>query len=84
MYQFPMIELANDDDKVPIDISQRSRASKPIKHILSHQHIFATFHHFDGFPRKINDDWMIIDRKNIQDFPLPRVIDRYLEETSNS
>ncbi|MFT5858951.1 MAG: A/G-specific adenine glycosylase [Flavobacteriaceae bacterium] len=84
MYQFPMIELMNKDDKVPIDVSRRSSYSEPIKHILSHQHIFATFHHIDGFPIKKNDAWMIIDRKDIQDFPLPRVIDRYLEETDNS
>ena len=84
MYQFPLFESSTREDTIPIDLSRRSHYSEPIKHILSHQHIYATFHHIEGLPNIIKDNWTIIKRKNIQDFPLPRVIDRYLEKTSNA
>lgn len=83
MYQFPLAETMNEDDPVLFDLNNQTQQSAPIKHILSHQHIFATFHHIDGLPDEIKKDWVIINRSNIQDYPLPRVIDRYLEKTSN-
>lgn len=83
MYQFPLIELIEKGDEVEFDFSLQYHESKIFKHILSHQHIFATFHHFNEFPNEMNQDWIVINRDQIQDYPLPRLIDRYLENTSN-
>lgn len=82
MYEFPMVESTSTD--IPSMVKDMIRSSsEPIKHILSHQHIYAVFHHIDEFPSEVQPDWIIIDRSDIQDYPLPRIIDRYLEDTSN-
>lgn len=78
MYQFPLIEskeLALPDGYPEIDST-----SEEVKHILSHQRIHARFHHFSEFPEERNDKWITLNRADIQDYPLPRIIDRYLEE----
>jgi len=78
MYQFPLIETNNS--KTPKSISNDVNHSSEVhKHVLSHQHIYAVFHHIDSKPKKMKENWVSIDRKNIQDYPLPRIIDRYLE-----
>ncbi len=78
LYQFPLIESTHSNAPTHLeDIIESS--SEPIKHILSHQHIYAVFHRVHEIPKKLNADWLIIDRDCIQDYPLPRIIDRYLK-----
>jgi A/G-specific adenine glycosylase len=84
LYQFPLIE--QDENNEDFDIKTHTHlspihVSKPITHILSHQKIHAVFYHFDGTPAAMHDNWQMIKRENLQDFPLPRLIDRYLETT---
>ena len=83
MYQFPLIETEgiNSEDIQSIWKNQTTE-SKAIIHKLSHQKIHAVFHHIDVFPKKMDDKWLKIKLENIQDYPLPRIIDRYLEENS--
>ena len=57
----------------PIDFSEQQL------HILSHQKIYAQFYVFNTFPKEISKDFIEINQDQIQDFPLPRLIDRYLE-----
>ena len=79
MYQFPLIET--DSTEIP-DINffdLHFRASPEVTHILSHQKITAKFYHFNSIPNKIKKEWIAIPKGNIQDYPLPRIIDRYLE-----
>ena len=79
LFQFPLLET--DSKEIP-DLSAYSviHQSDSIKHILSHQHIFATFYHIDGLPKKLEKGVKIIHKRELQDHPLPRIIDRYLEE----
>ncbi len=86
LYQFPMIELANEVFSLD-QIDQLQLMSPGItleksisvkKHVLSHQDIYATFHHFktDKLPDGI---FLRIRLNEVHTFALPRLIDRYLE-----
>ena len=82
MYQFPLIETENIE--LPTSIQDEINFSSKIqKHILSHQRIFAVFHHINNAPKMPQQDHLEISRSQIQDYPLPRIIDRYLEDTEN-
>lgn len=78
MYQFPLIE--SKDLTLPDDYPVINKISEEVKHILSHQRIHARFYHFSEFPKERNEKWITLNRADIQDYPLPRIIDRYLEE----
>ena len=83
LYQFPLFEFTSQDKKVDfLELNNFDFVSKEYKHILSHQHIFATF----VFQRvkKINlqqGDQKLFPSK-IDDFPIPRLIEKFLEEES--
>ena len=77
MYEFPLIET----EKVPKEIVSSSvKISTERKHILSHQKIHTTFYHLNEIPENLKGDWLLINQSEIQDYPLPRLIDKYLEE----
>lgn len=79
LFQFPLIETIDEHlglDQLPIKPEFKSET---IIHKLSHQHIHAVFHHFNGFPDVIPESHIQIEIDAIQDYPLPRIIDRYLE-----
>lgn len=82
MYQFPLIETESTETPIAIS-SEISFSSEVQKHILSHQRIFAVFHHINNAPKAVDSDHLEINKVEIQDYPLPRIIDRYLEDTAN-
>ena len=86
LYHFPLIEtdaeknvenmcliFQNQFGLIPYDFSSK------VTHILSHQKINAVFYFFDSFPLNFSKDFIEIKISDIQDFPLPRLIDRFLE-----
>jgi A/G-specific adenine glycosylase len=79
MFQFPLQELKEPE----LQWGPGVHSSKQIKHVLSHQHIHAVFHHYDKIPSEINDQWMRVKWSDLEDFPLPRLIDKYIEENLN-
>jgi A/G-specific adenine glycosylase len=85
LYQFPLIETETNLDESELLLTLKTRfqlepykISIPRKHILSHQHIFSTFLHFNAIP----DEFITssVATKDLIKYPLPRLIDRYLEE----
>ncbi len=82
LYQFPLIEL-EDAAANPEILGKLCFSSASVKHILSHQRIHARFHHIEGTPEQIGKKWIRVDRTKIQDYPIPRIIDRYLDKTAN-
>lgn len=81
MFQFPLIESTESQKTELGEFSNRQNyASDEITHILSHQKIHAQFHHFNYLPEQLQSDWTVINHSEIQNFPLPRLIDRYLEK----
>lgn len=85
LFQFPLHESAQPISEVEIlEIISREYQliptiiSKESKHILSHQHIFAKFYHFDDIPNQFLDQ--VIGKIELSEYPLPRLIDRYLSD----
>ncbi len=89
LYQFPLIETETDEEIIsmeekiqdlfglkPFDFSEN------VTHILSHQKINATFYYFSAFPENIAASFIEINKNDIQDYPLPRLIDRFLEDVN--
>ena len=88
LYHFPLIETENEImlDEINRKIESKFKIkpiknSEIVKHILSHQKIFARFYFFDKFPSNLPLSYKILPVKNIQDFPMPRLIDKFLDET---
>jgi A/G-specific adenine glycosylase len=80
LYEFPLIET---DENVTLNFSDSelnalSFVSDEVKHILSHQHLITRFYHFNCKPSTIHNNWIKIKQIDIQNYPLPRLIDRYL------
>ena len=85
LYQFPLIETQEDSELNNFENYSPfppSKISAEIVHVLSHQKIHARFYHFNHLPSKINTDWIAVKMAEIQDYPIPRLIDRYLETES--
>lgn len=82
MYQFPLIESESAETPNVHFFDLNYRVSSEVTHILSHQKITAKFYHFNSIPEKIKKEWLTILKGNIQDYPLPRIIDRYLENNA--
>jgi A/G-specific adenine glycosylase len=87
LYEFPKIEFETEQEitKIKEFINQHLEiepfeSSQPKKHILSHQHIYCTFWEFNQLPKSKDNNWDIVSLTDFQNFPIPRVIDRYLEE----
>ncbi|WP_107039610.1 A/G-specific adenine glycosylase [Brumimicrobium mesophilum] len=85
MYEFPVLELEGKKLKSEIKtlVQKKFRVNllKKIseeKHILTHQHINATFWEVD---ERLKDGGIVkVDLETINDLPLPRLIERFLEE----
>ena len=88
LYQFPLIEGEFTFDEIQnlkewCDLFKDKHAtlkfsSLPIKHKLSHQIIYAVFHHVEA-QDVISEKYLKIKWSKIDDYPLPRLIDKYLE-----
>lgn len=89
MYQFPLIETEDlksfdemkniferDFGMVPVNFSEN------VIHILSHQKINAIFYYFDKIPDELKINRLKIKIKDIQEYPIPRLIDRFLESNA--
>lgn len=81
LWQFPLIETdptSSNHDITELKGLTPGKVSDEIIHILSHQRIHARFYHITGIPEDIPSAWRRIKIDELQDFPLPRLIDRYL------
>ena len=88
LFQFPLIETIEELTKKEMlkvifekfELTPKLQSEKVV-HILSHQKINTRFYFFDCFPSHFPSTFLRVNRKDIQDFPLPRLIDRFLEES---
>jgi len=94
LFQFPLIETENPSSlndlcqheafaalvgEIPITLVS---VSNQIKHQLTHQTIFANFFVIN-LQNKLNSNQMslsLVSRENLGQYPLPRLIDRYLQQ----
>ncbi|MFZ9028012.1 MAG: A/G-specific adenine glycosylase [Crocinitomicaceae bacterium] len=80
MYQFPLIEAKSKD--LPGELENiRIHHEYSAKHILSHQRIHATFYQIDVLPDQLQTEGLLkVSFQDLADYPIPRLIDRYLED----
>jgi A/G-specific adenine glycosylase len=57
------------------------KVSKARRHILTHQVIIAKFYHIET-PVNIDLSFLKISMSDISKYPLPRLIDKYIQEQS--
>jgi len=95
LYQFPAVEspvpLSDEEllgprlremlKDVPEKKINIQKVSDPIRHQLTHRTIYARFIHLETgqWPRPLPAGWIPILRDHLDDFPVPRLINRYME-----
>lgn len=95
LYQFPLVETSeelSDQDIAELkNISFMNGCTKNLKtitpvrkHILSHQIIFARLIHLetDSFC-SLNNTYIKIEKKNLNDYAVPRLVEKFIQETGN-
>lgn len=82
LYQFPLIETNEIASSIESKYwKNQCTESVVITHILSHQKIYATFHHISlqtNDKQEIGQKVLIAE---LNDYPIPRLIDKYLKES---
>ncbi|EPB65661.1 hypothetical protein ANCCEY_15272, partial [Ancylostoma ceylanicum] len=61
----------------PVKEKKTKVRTQEVKHILSHQRIVTRFLHFPEIPNNLQQ--LSVDLAELENIPLPRLIDRYLE-----
>jgi A/G-specific adenine glycosylase len=93
LYQFPMIETKNhkhqfSELKKLIETDERFQNQKVSKvtqigsdrkHLLSHQRIWARFYEVEFDSETVNHE-SIVRTKSLESYPIPRLIERFVEE----
>ncbi len=95
LYEFPLIETENlveilrgdeiSDFKIDTTEFRLLKKSQPFQQLLTHQKIIATFWEYEVHKSKTGDlqrrgDFQKVERKNLKDYALPKIIDIYLKE----
>lgn len=95
LYQFPAVESAAELSEeellgprlkemlknVPAKNITVRKVSDPVRHQLTHRTVFARFIHLEtrGWPRPLPGGWIPILKDQLNDYPVPRLINRYME-----
>ena len=90
LHQFPLIESdkeLSDSEilnlKIPVNTKNANfrSVSASIKHILTHQTIYARFIHIETDSYNLNEsDFIQVNKKDIYKFAVPRLLENYLNE----
>lgn len=90
LFQFPLLELEEEMDLLEVERKlietfqlKPVTVSSPIKHILSHQRIHARVWKFNAFPPEntMATSWFSVTQSDLSQFPIPRLLDRYMLES---
>ena len=94
LYDFPLIETENELDEAALKkhtefmiwLGKQALIEKSTtiyKHQLTHRTIFARFH-FISIPRPyeimMQEDWVIADPEKLDQLPIPRLIERFIDD----
>lgn len=70
---------AKHNDGVNQESIRVTKVSQLVKHVLSHRYIFARFVHMElPAELKVHGAWLKVKSEDLEHYPLPRLIDRYL------
>jgi A/G-specific adenine glycosylase len=91
MYDFPLIETSEPFDKTELIFSDNlknffnneivtiTHISEEKIHLLTHQRIHARFYHIlPNSLKNIPPQFILIDKKDIFDLPVPKIIEKYI------
>ncbi len=79
LYEFPMIE--SESENVPSEFRDSANLCYQTKHILSHQHIYAYFYRTEESEIE-GLNFHFIDKSELPDYPIHRLMEKYLESNS--
>ncbi len=88
LYQPPLVESKGPATRAEVEGAARTLLGRnapvlttrgPLKHILSHQVIHATFWTLDCPATPLPEGWVLADRRTLDRFAMPRLIGRFLE-----
>ncbi len=82
MFEFPSLEFKSKEDKEIYLMGNRQFVQKSLKHVLSHQHIYATFIEVYNLKNDLFDDAEWIELSALSEVPLHRLITKFLETRS--
>jgi A/G-specific adenine glycosylase len=83
MFQFPLIEFQDAAEKMTfVQKGKYEYLSSEVKHILSHQHLYCHFVISTSQEKKVNDTQLWVNIVEFSNYPVPRVIERFMEENS--
>jgi A/G-specific adenine glycosylase len=83
MYQFPLVEFLDAEEKLTfIQNGKYEYLSTEVKHILSHQHLYCHFVISTSQEKTANDTQLWVNIVEFSNYPVPRVIERFVEENS--
>lgn len=84
MFQFPLIEFQDAAEKMAfIQNGKYEYVSNEVKHVLSHQHLYCHFVICSKQEKIEVDSEFWVDIHEFSDYPVPRVIERFMEENSD-
>ena len=88
LYDFPLISTRGKNEEVPLLLNEDSEVyqtnligiSDWVKHLLSHQDIYARFWEFniDNPELILQDNWKLVPINELGSYPLPKLIENYL------
>ena len=80
LYEFPLIESKEIYSSEVLQIESKVvKVSQPIKHVLSHQNIYAKFYLIDKVPN--SDGYLQLSKNELNALAFPRLINRFLENS---
>ena len=90
LYELPLIETEGSSSLESLIVSRAwsillgnnsvpSEVSSTIKHILSHQEIYAIFYHIPMLEIPLSDDYIKVDISELDSYPVPKLIGNYLK-----
>ena len=97
LYEFPLIEVSSQLNEAEIintpywnqildtsNVIRIRNISKPYKHMLTHQRIYARFYRIeiDEPPVSFLEKYFCVDIKSLQKYAVPKLIERYLLDNS--
>lgn len=87
LYDFPLLEKDKNETLNQEDVKSFAIRAYDIdyelKHVLSHQHLYAKFWWCEVDRFVVKDDYQIITKDSLEDFPLPQMLIRYIQASPN-
>lgn len=92
LFELPLIETEKDCEFSELQsredfknmfgsaINAKFRCVMKVKHVLSHQRIFASFYLVSVDEVLLGDLYLRVKREDVEDYPVPRLIHKYLEQ----